>query len=126
MKVRSECDANNIRIQYVEGVVVLKELLLFLKDVYTSENFDSEQSSIWDFTKANLIGFDSRNIETLKEFVSDYWGVEGRARSALIVSNDTNFDVSNIYEQMMEASSNSPIRVFLDWESAYEWVTESN
>lgn len=118
-------DKFNLRIHQVTGSTTLDDIVSTLKEIYSEPDFNSEMNVLWDLRGADLASFFTSNIQKLRDFVSAHWGTEGKSLAALIVSRDLEFGLSRMYEFFVESKTSNKVRVFRDYDEAFEWVTKS-
>lgn len=126
MEVTTRIDSEaNLRIHTMSGRVTREELTAKLREIYTTPGFQPDMNSLWDCRAADFSAVQAADIQLIRDLVEEHWGTAGKSRSALIVATDLDFGISRIYEFYVEDTSTNQVRVFRDYEEAYDWVTSS-
>ena len=121
MEINTEIK-ENIRWHTVKGVIDIAKLTDYLKQIYNSSNFDSNMDTFWNLLEADFSSVMSKDVQELSRFVREYWGKEGKSKSALIVPNDLGFGLSRMYETLSDADYSSEISIFKDIDEAKKWI----
>ena len=123
MKISTEINKKkNMRLHIVKGVIDINELTEYLKEIYNSLDFDSGMNVLWDLRKADFSRVSTEEVWGFKKFVADYWGKGGKSKAALVVSHDSDYVMSIIYQNMIDKETSSEILIFKDIEKAKEWI----
>lgn len=112
------------RIHTLNGAFDFDALFEFLVGVYDDPNFDPDLNSVWNLTDVDEIEkIVTDQIQKIVAYIS--WKREkyGSMKTALVVSSRIHFGIARMYEQSLEAASESEVMVFRDLESALEWIT---
>jgi len=123
MKLTTEIDKkNNLRIHTVDGPLDFKALQRILKETYSSQDYNSDMSVLWDIRKSDLSSFTSAQIQEIKNLVKKQWGTGGMSRAAIVVSRDIDYGLTRMYELISSEETKSEIRVFREYPEAVQWL----
>ena len=123
MEISTEINKKkNIRCHIVRGVIDVRELTEYLKEMYTSSDFYSGMNVLWDLQEADFSSISNEDVRSLMEYVGKQWGKGGKSKAALVVSHDLDYGLSRMYQSMMEGATSSKIDIFRDINEAKEWI----
>ncbi len=113
---------HDLRIHRVTGSLTKESLLAKLEEIYSTPGIKEDMNSLWDIRDADLSSFNLAKVQSVRDFVEKHWGTSGRSRSALVVSGESSFLLSRMYELLMESRTKSATHIFQDYEKALRWV----
>jgi hypothetical protein len=116
---------NNIRMQIVRGMVDIQAFTGYLKQLYNSPGFDPGMNILWDFREADFSLVPTQDIYPFQEVVRKYWGKGGKTRLAIVVSEDIGYDLTKIWQTLMEFNFPNRIEIFDDIETAKGSLNQS-
>jgi hypothetical protein len=117
-------EGSRFRIHTLTGGFNFEAFFDALVGVYDDDDFDPNLNSVWDFIDVEGIEkISTDQIQKIVAYVS--WKREeyGSMKTALVVSNRIHYGIARMYEQNIEATSESEIMVFRDLESAIQWIS---
>ena len=101
MEISTEINKKkNIRCHIVRGVIDVRELTEYLKEIYNFSDFDSGMSVLWDLQEADFSSVSKEDVRSLMEYVGKQWGKGGKSKAALVVSHDLDYGLSRMYQIM--------------------------
>ena len=123
MKILTEINTKiNLRTHIIKGAIDIVKITGYLKELYSSSDFNSEMNVIWDLREADFSSISSKEVKSLMEYVGKRWGKSGNNKAALIVSQDLDYGMSRMYQILMEGVTPSQISIFKDINEAKEWM----
>ena len=126
MEIRTEIDEEGgLRRHKITGRVTTSELVAALESLYSTFPRTEELSSLWDLTEAE-VDLKADEVRALAELVTQNWGKTGRARSAIVVTEDLAFGLARMYESMVTARTSSPVRICRELDQAVAWLAEGS
>ena len=124
MDIRTEIDPKaGIRRHKVTGEVAVSELTSALQELYSVSTGNEELFSLWDLTEAD-VDLEANEVRAISEFVAQHWGKTGRARAAIVVTEDLAFGLARMYESLLSARTPSLVKICRNVEEANRWLTE--
>jgi hypothetical protein len=112
----------DIREHKVSGVIDIQALKDFLKKLYDTPEFNPNMNVIWDLGEADFSEVSSSDVRSVMDLVGKYWGVGGKSKAALVVSEEVGFGLTRMYEILMSSATTSKVMVFKNMEEAREWM----
>jgi hypothetical protein len=112
-----------LRIHTCTGAISADDILLALKALYSSPDYDHSRNSLWDFRNCtiNLSGDEMRKIIN---FEQKNRLEPGGGKAALLVSSSVNFGLARMYNLLSEHKVEQTLMVFSDYDEAIRWLEE--
>ena len=114
---------HKIRIHTLTGEFNFEYLFQSIFDVYNDPDFNPQFQSVWDFSQVKqmqIISFEQ--LEKIVAYVVWKRTKFGKIRTAIVVSEEIDFGLAQMYEQEMEATNQGEINVFRKIDTALEWI----
>ena len=112
----------NTRKHVVQGAIDLDQLTTYLGGIYSASTSAASMHSLWDLRDADFNSVSAEVVQSVMEFVSARWGVEGGYKAALVVSADLDYGLSRMYQMLMDGASASTVEIFKDINLAEQWI----
>ena len=128
MRIKTEINqGKNVRVHIVTGKFDTNTLFRTLTEMYNKFKFSSDMNVLWDFRATEDIAIVSLSeLNKIITLVSRNWGKKSSRKAALVVSRKVDFGLARLYEQSVEAQSNSKIKVFTDIKKAVSWIDQNS
>jgi hypothetical protein len=110
------------RTHVVTGELTPEMLLGALREIYQRSDYSPGACSLWDLRGAEIREFTKTEIRDVVDFVSQNRGAPPGTCAALVVSRSLDYGLARMYEQMLVASSDVNVMVFMDIEEARAWL----
>lgn len=113
----------NYREQTVVGRVTKESLIAYLKELYSSSEFDPGMNILWDLREADLSAFSLPEVVSVRDFVAQSFHGPKALKAALVVSTQLGLSLATMYETLLEGSAVT-VRAFFDLDDARGWIME--
>jgi hypothetical protein len=112
-------------IHTVTGEMTFEEIKSSYESVCSHPDFQENMNSIWDLRDADASKFDSQEVIKIARYFETQTKTRAKYKAAVIVSRDLEYGLSRKY-QVAAADLPAKIGIFINFEQAKKWVTESD
>jgi hypothetical protein len=110
------------RTHVVTGELTPEVLVAALGEIYQRRDYSPAACSLWDLRGAEIREFSKTEIREVADFVSQNRNAPPGTCAALVVSRSLDYGLARMYEQMLVASSDVRVMVFMDIDEARAWL----